>query len=87
MEEEASRKAGVKWQDRGPRQDEAYYKTGVPSTPNWRGQAWRTGSYGGKERYAKRGGKNAEYYARLNKAGLLKPTRNGAVRVKTPGAW
>ena len=87
MEEEASRKAGAPWQERGPRQDESYKETGKPSTPCWRGQSWRTGSYGGKERYAKRGGKNQAYYDRLNKAGLLKPTRHGAVRVKTPGAW
>ena len=87
MEEEASRHAQIPWQERGPRQDESYKETGKPSTPCWRGQSWRTGSYGGKERYAKRGGKHQAYYDRLNKAGLLKPTRHGAVRVKTPGAW
>ena len=49
--------------------------------PNWRGQPYRKGHYGGKVRYSKRGGANKEYYDRLNKAGLLKPTRWGAVRV------
>ena len=87
FEEEVAHNAKIPWQDRGPRQDASYASTGRPSTPCWRGQAWRTGAYGGKERYAKRSGKNQAYYDRLNKAGLLKPTRHGAVRVKTPGAW
>ena len=55
-----------------------------PSVPYWRGQPFRTGAYGGKMRFAKRGGQNKEYYARLNRAGLLKPTAKGAVRVTKP---
>ena len=96
MEEEASRRAGVLWQERGPRQDESYRVTGKPSTANWRGQSWRTGSYGGKERYAKRGGRTQEKYARLNEQSRFVEANEAWSRqnedagrlVKTPpGAW
>ena len=42
------------------------------------------GTHGGKMRFAQTCGKNKEYYDRLNKAGLLKPTPKGAVRVDKP---
>ena len=77
-EETAAKNAGLTWQERGPAQD---MNADWPTVPNWRGQPYRKGHYGGKVRYAKRGGANKEYYDRLNKAGLLKPTRWGAVRV------
>ena len=44
---------GVRWQERGPPGP----KAGGPST--WRGQPWREGS----QRFAKRGGRNREYFA------------------------
>ena len=64
--------------------------SGAPTRPNratvpfWRGQPFRNGNYGGKKRFAKRGGKNQEYYSKLNKLGYLQPTAKGAVRLETP---
>ena len=74
---------GIPWAERGPAQQQGS-RSSNPSVPNWRGQAWRPGAFGGKQRFSNRGGKNKEYFARLNKAGLLKPTPKGAVRVSKP---
>jgi hypothetical protein len=76
LRSEKAASAGIRWQDRGPAQ--SYDKTGKPTHDNWRGQAWREGSQGGKQRYAKRGGKYAEYYKDLNKRGMLQPGPDGA---------
>ena len=97
-ESDASKKANIPWEERGPAQDweamaaakEEAKASGAPmpsnraTVPFWRGQPFRNGHYGGKMRYAKRGGKNQEYYSKLNKAGLLQPTAKGAVRLETP---
>ena len=90
-EQSVAKTAGLSWEERGPAQAYAECTTGSssssssgPSVPNWRGQPWREGAYGGKQRFSKRGGQHKEYYDRLNKAGLLKPTPKGAVRVTKP---
>jgi len=70
---------GTPWSQRGPAQ--TYDEDGLPETQNWRGQPFRKGLYGGKQRYAKRGGKNQSYYAELNKLGMLKPGKHGATTV------
>ena len=92
-EQAAAATANLPWEERGPSQDYSEYVTGAsgsssssagPSVPFWRGNPWREGAYGGKKRFAKRGGQHQEYYARLNRAGMLKPTSSGAVRVDKP---
>ena len=60
-EERVAQRCGVPWQDRGP----------AGEAPYWRGQGWRCGRDGGKERYANRGGKHREYYAELARSGRL----------------
>ena len=82
LEQTIAREAGLKWQDRGPQHGVPNWSPGDPPVvKNWRGNPWREGKYGGKVRYARRGGKRREYYAELNRLGFLKPTRHGAVRV------
>jgi len=81
-EKAASSAARVPWQERGPAQ--VYDQAGQPATQNWRGQGWRTGSQGGKQRYANRGGQYKDYYRDLNRRGLLQATPNGAQVLKKP---
>ena len=69
----------VGWADRGPRGDS------MPAF--WRGQGFREGHYGGKKRYAKRGGQYREYFSRLAAEGRLVPGRNGASRGKLGEAF
>ena len=69
----------VPWQERGPR--------GADAPLFWRGQPKRSGAYGGKPRYAKRGGKHQGYYARLYKEGRLVPGKDGARVGKAGEAW
>ena len=82
LRSEQAAATGVRWQDRGPVQ--TYDQQGQPTHNNWRGQPWREGTHGGKQRYAKRGVKNLSYYNELNKRGMLQPTRNGARVLKAP---
>ena len=60
----------IPWKDRGPVPD--------GDTPYWRGQPMRRGINGGQVRYAKRGGKNQEFYRELAKQGKLRPTMGKA---------
>ena len=78
-EQMAASMAGLSWQERGPRA-----AAGEDQQPTWRGQRWRKGVCGGKVRYAKRGGQWQQYYKGLNKAGLLKPGKDGATVVMAP---
>ena len=61
-EEWSARRDGIPWEERGPTAGEAAY---------WRGQGWRRGLEGGKQRYSNRGGKNKEYYAQAAWRGTL----------------
>ena len=67
-EEAAARAGGVPWQERGP-----YVEPGKGGGVFWRGQRHRPGLYGGKVRFANRGGKNKEKYQKLAREGKLKP--------------
>ena len=87
-----AKEKNIPWEERGPAQDlskkasynDAAKSSSVPEVLKLRGQHFRSGAFGGKSRYAKRGGKYKEYYDKLNKAGLLQPTPKGAVRVHDP---
>ena len=80
-EEIAARNAGMTWKDRGPVEKNDVTDEKTPVVPFWRGNPWRSGDYGGKKRFAKRGGHYKEYYSKLNKQGLLIPGRHGARRI------
>ena len=63
----AAETVGVKWQDRGPPGPDR------GGASEWRGQQWRAGTNGGKQRFANRGGANKEYYTELYKAKAAGP--------------
>ena len=54
LEQVEAKFKGKRWQERGPLDTD---------TPFWRGQARRSGAYGGQQRFANRGGKRKEYFA------------------------
>jgi hypothetical protein len=64
-EEEAARRLGIPWQERGPPGPDS----GGPDY--WRGQTYRTGSAGGQARWGNRGGRHREYYAELARIGYV----------------
>lgn len=86
-ESKEAKQSGTPWQQRGLAQigssSSSSSSRGV-DVPYWRGQPWRCGCQGCRQRCAKRGGTNKEYYKQLNMAGLLRPTPTGAVRVTKP---
>ena len=63
----AAETVGVKWQDRGPPGPDR------GGASEWRGQQWRAGTNGGKQRFANRGGAKKEYYTELYKAKAAGP--------------
>ena len=69
----------VPWAERGPRGEDA--------PEFWRGQTLRPGLFGGKMRYANRGGRHREYYAELAKQGRLVPGRKGSCVGKAGEAY
>lgn len=61
---------GLRWEARGPPPPD-----GTPGAPKyWKGQVFRTGKQGGKQRWGNRGGKHQAKYAALAREGKLKPT-------------
>ena len=58
LEQLESKAAGKRWQERGPLGSDVSF---------WRGQARRSGAYGGKTRFSNRGGQNKEYFAQKAK--------------------
>ena len=53
IEQMESKFTGKRWQERGPLNSDVSY---------WRGQARRTGAYGGQTRFSNRGGQNKEHF-------------------------
>ena len=53
MEHLEAKAAGKRWQERGPLNSDVSF---------WRGQARRSGAYGGQKRFSNRGGKSKEYF-------------------------
>ena len=53
IEQLEAKAAGKRWQERGPLNSDVSF---------WRGQARRSGAYGGQKRFSNRGGKSKEYF-------------------------
>ena len=53
LEEMEAKLTGKRWQERGPLNSDVSF---------WRGQARRTGAYGGQKRFSNRGGANKEHF-------------------------
>jgi len=72
---------GLSWEHRGPPPP----KAGAVDR-FWRGQTYREGKEGGTARWGNRGGKNSAFYAKLAKAGKLKPTPGKAKKGSGKGS-
>jgi len=72
---------GFPWPHRGPPPPKA-----GAADRFWRGQAYREGKEGGNARWGNRGGKHAAFYAKLAKAGKLKPTPGKAKKGSGKGS-
>ena len=70
-EEALALRCQMGWRDRGPPPP----SEGGPRF--WRGQPFRVGLNGGQPRWAKRGGRNQEYYAKMAKKGLVGRGKGG----------
>lgn len=65
---------GLTWQARGPPPPEE------GDAPFWKGQAFRAGKEGGRQRWGNRGGKNQAKYAKLAAQGKLQPTKGNRLQ-------